>query len=97
MTGARMLFTDTLWSSELFARLTSISKASISAQFETLPALLAERGYLSHQSGKWWEGNYKRGGFTHGMTRGFSNEQNSALKEEESYYNYSSSQDGRLI
>lgn len=37
----------------------------------TLPKLLAERGYLSHQSGKWWEGSFKRGGFTHGMTRGF--------------------------
>ena len=36
----------------------------------TLPKLLAEQGYLSHQSGKWWEGDYKRGGFTHGMTRG---------------------------
>lgn len=40
-------------------------------QFETLPELLAEQGYLSHQSGKWWEGNFRRGGFTHGMTRGF--------------------------
>lgn len=40
-------------------------------RFETLPELLAERGYLSHQSGKWWEGNFKHGGFTHGMTRGF--------------------------
>ena len=40
-------------------------------QWETLPELLAERGYLSHQSGKWWEGNYRHGGFTHGMTRGF--------------------------
>lgn len=37
----------------------------------TLPDLLGEKGYLSHQSGKWWEGNYTRGGFTHGMTRGF--------------------------
>jgi arylsulfatase A-like enzyme len=27
-------------------------------------------GYVSHQSGKWWQGNYKRGGFTHGMTHG---------------------------
>ena len=36
-----------------------------------VPELLAEKGYLSHQSGKWWEGSYKRGGFTHGMTRGF--------------------------
>jgi len=37
----------------------------------TLPKLLGEKGYLSHQSGKWWEGNFRRGGFTHGMTRGF--------------------------
>ena len=40
-------------------------------RFETLPEKLAEQGYLCHQSGKWWEGNFKRGGFTHGMTRGF--------------------------
>ncbi|MBX3746535.1 MAG: sulfatase [Verrucomicrobiae bacterium] len=37
----------------------------------TLPGLLGEVGYLSHQSGKWWEGSYRRGGFSHGMTRGF--------------------------
>ena len=36
----------------------------------TLPRLLAKRGYLSHQSGKWWQGHYSRGGFTHGMTHG---------------------------
>lgn len=40
-------------------------------RFPTLPKLLGEQGYLSHQSGKWWEGSYQRGGFTHGMTRGF--------------------------
>jgi uncharacterized sulfatase len=40
-------------------------------ELPTLPKLLTERGYLSHQSGKWWEGSYRRGGFTHGMTRGF--------------------------
>jgi uncharacterized sulfatase len=39
-------------------------------QVPTLPRLLAKEGYLSHQSGKWWEGHYRRGGFTHGMTRG---------------------------
>jgi len=40
-------------------------------KFNTLPELLGGMGYVSHQSGKWWEGNFKRGGFTHGMTRGF--------------------------
>ena len=40
-------------------------------RFDSLPKLLAEPGYLSHQSGKWWEGSFKHGGFTHGMTRGF--------------------------
>ncbi|MGY8655107.1 MAG: sulfatase family protein [Verrucomicrobiia bacterium] len=40
-------------------------------RFETVPEALGKRGYLSHQSGKYWEGNFTRGGFTHGMTRGF--------------------------
>lgn len=37
----------------------------------TIAKLLGQQGYLSHQSRKWWEGGYQRGGFTHGMTRGF--------------------------
>ena len=59
----------------------SLSNAEYAAQREqliscvdqhpTIPKLLGEHGYLSMQSGKWWEGNYSRGGFTHGMTRGF--------------------------
>ena len=36
----------------------------------TLPRILGQHGYLSHQSGKWWLGSYRRGGFTHGMTHG---------------------------
>ncbi|TWU11520.1 Choline-sulfatase [Symmachiella macrocystis] len=36
----------------------------------TLPRLLGKQGYRSHQSGKWWEGNYRLGGFTAGMTHG---------------------------
>jgi arylsulfatase A-like enzyme len=36
----------------------------------TLPRLLAEAGYVSLQTGKWWQGDYSRGGFTHGMTKG---------------------------
>ena len=40
-------------------------------RFKTAPKLLGDAGYLSHQSGKLWEGSYKNSGFTHGMTRGF--------------------------
>ncbi len=36
----------------------------------TLPRVLSEQGYLSFQAGKWWQGSYRRGGFTNGMTRG---------------------------
>ncbi len=39
-------------------------------EMETLPRLLAPKAYLSFQSGKWWGGSYKRGGFTQGMTGG---------------------------
>ncbi|RKX47262.1 MAG: sulfatase [Verrucomicrobia bacterium] len=42
-------------------------------EMDTLAKLLGEQGYLSHQSGKWWEGHYSNGGFTHGMTQGFPN------------------------
>ena len=36
----------------------------------TLPRLLARSGYVSLQTGKWWQGDFSRGGFTHGMTKG---------------------------
>jgi arylsulfatase A-like enzyme len=36
----------------------------------SLPRLLAGQGYTSFQAGKWWGGNYRRGGFTEGMTHG---------------------------
>jgi len=36
----------------------------------TLPKLLGKLGYRSLQTGKWWEGNCRCGGFTDGMTHG---------------------------
>ncbi len=36
----------------------------------TVPGLLQQKGYVSMQTGKWWEGEYSLGGFTHGMTHG---------------------------
>jgi arylsulfatase A-like enzyme len=49
-------------------------RAAMVAQFEKSPnlaKLLGDHGYLSHQSGKWWEGNACRcGGFSEAMTHG---------------------------
>ena len=39
--------------------------------FTTLPELLAEKGYVSFQGGKWWEQSFKNGGFTDGMSKGW--------------------------
>jgi uncharacterized sulfatase len=36
----------------------------------SLPRLLAAKGFVSLQTGKWWEGHHTRAGFTHGMTHG---------------------------
>lgn len=40
------------------------------AKHPLLPSLLAKQGYNSLQTGKWWQGNFRNGGFTHGMTHG---------------------------
>ncbi|MCZ6598285.1 MAG: sulfatase-like hydrolase/transferase, partial [Planctomycetota bacterium] len=40
------------------------------AAVETLPRLLGAGGYRSLQTGKWWEGDCKCGGFSEGMTHG---------------------------
>jgi arylsulfatase A-like enzyme len=47
----------------------AVPKTPLSEMFQTLPALLAERGYASFQSGKFQEGHFENAGFTHGMTR----------------------------
>lgn len=52
--------------------------------FDTLPELLAERGYASFQAGKFWEGRYDMGGFTHGMTYRFGED----LDEFEGYHRH---------
>jgi arylsulfatase A-like enzyme len=42
-------------------------------RFKESPSLagtLAKAGYVSFQSGKWWEGHHRNGGFTDGMTHG---------------------------
>lgn len=44
-------------------------RAQALRQFETLPALLARRGYVSFQGGKWWESSFENGRFTDGMSK----------------------------
>lgn len=46
-------------------------KAIAFSKVNTLPKMLAKKGYVSFQGGKWWEFNYQNGGFTHGMTKGW--------------------------
>jgi arylsulfatase A-like enzyme len=51
----------------------TVLDAPVKAAFHKFPSfvkLLTANGYLAHQSGKWWEGSFKDGGFTHGMTHG---------------------------
>lgn len=43
---------------------------SFVSESKTLPRLLQQKGYVSLQTGKWWLGEYKNGGFTHGMSHG---------------------------
>ena len=45
----------------------------IRESFHQHPSLIksfVDAGYLAHQSGKWWEGSFKDGSFTDGMTHG---------------------------
>ena len=46
-------------------------KALALPHFQTLPQMLNEKGYVSFQGGKWWEFTYQNGGFSHGMTQGW--------------------------
>ena len=43
--------------------------------FRTLPRILETKGYASFQGGKWWEFNYQNGGFSEGMTTGWTTEE----------------------
>ncbi|MEM0912468.1 MAG: sulfatase-like hydrolase/transferase [Pseudomonadota bacterium] len=49
---------------------TTLMHAEGMKEFDTLPKLLNEQGYVSWQGGIWWENSYKNGHFTHGMTKG---------------------------
>jgi len=46
------------------------SMEAVFARYPTVPELLGAAGYLSLQTGKWWEGNPLNHGFTTAMTHG---------------------------
>ena len=50
---------------------TTVHKANGMATFDTLPKLLAAKGYVSWQGGKWWENSFANGHFDEGMTEGW--------------------------
>ena len=48
-----------------------VERAAGMREFDTLPKLLGEAGYVSWQGGKWWENSYHNGHFTEGMSEGW--------------------------
>lgn len=56
-------------SSDAFRRGREVMNGHLEA-VATLPRVLSKSGYLTLQTGKWWQGHYSHGGFTHGMTQG---------------------------
>jgi arylsulfatase A-like enzyme len=57
------------WKSDMFQEGREIMNRHLET-VPTLPRILAQRNYVSLQTGKWWQGDYRRGGFTDGMTQG---------------------------
>jgi uncharacterized sulfatase len=48
-------------------------RATMNAFMDAVPALprvLGQHGYESFQAGKWWQGDFRHGGFSQGMTKG---------------------------
>ena len=65
-----------LWALEevLEKRGAPFPKVTAMGRVETLPAVLGERGYVSFQGGKHWEGRYSATGFTEGLAVGVDRE-----------------------
>jgi arylsulfatase A-like enzyme len=61
-----------LYGEEWLARRAELNRPIVETleQLPTLADLLGEAGYVSLQTGKWWEGHFSSGGFTEGMTHG---------------------------
>ena len=60
----------------------TLEKAAAMREFDTLPSLLAQAGYVSWQGGKWWENSYQNGHFTEGMSKGW----DQSLFEEDAFF-----------
>lgn len=60
------------WGPEFLAVRAEYEKSNIEnfKSFETLPELLDDKGYISFQTGKWWEGKPEDHGFDFALTHG---------------------------
>lgn len=57
---------DVRWTGAHRARASTVTPVN---HHDPLPKLLQKAGYLSYQSGRWFEGDYKTAGFTHGNSQ----------------------------
>jgi len=60
------------WSEEWNLKRAELNKKLVERidTFHTITTILKDHGYVSFQSGKWWEGSWTNGKFTDGMTHG---------------------------
>jgi hypothetical protein len=61
---------DHLLGADMGRELERVAVGAVAPADAALVFLLAAKGYQSLQTGKWWEGSFREGGFTEGMTHG---------------------------
>lgn len=62
-------------------------------EFDTLPKLLGEKGYVSWQGGKWWENTYTNGHYSEGMSTGW----NLDIFQQEGFFHEMMGADGTAL
>ncbi len=70
-----------------------VEQAAAMREFDTLPKLLGEKGYVSWQGGKWWENTYTSGHFSEGMSTGW----NLDIFQQEGFFHEMMGADGTAL
>ena len=70
-----------------------VQQAAAMREFDTLPKLLGDAGYVSWQGGKWWEHTFENGHFSEGMTTGW----NMDMFEQEGFFHQMMGADGTAL